>query len=127
MTDSKARVAAAAAGAFALAGGLKFAAVGMFWRFGVTRRFLRLQDAAMTGALAALIVWLLLWAVAERRRDVREQIQAVSMLNHDLRNALEVILGSEYLPKSSQAEAILGSVTRIERTLQKLLDDTGNR
>lgn len=121
VTDSNGRIASVGIIAFIAAGLLKFAAVSVLLHFGVHRRYLRLQDAVITGALAALLVSFALIAMAIRRRYVRQQIEVVSNLNHELRNALEVILGSEYLPKSNQAEAILESVNRIERTLVRLL------
>lgn len=121
LTGSNQRIAAVGVAAFVVAGSVKFAVVGLLLNFGVHRKYLRLQDAALTGALAALLVSSALIAMAARRRYVLQQIQVVSNLNHELRNALEVILGSEYLPQSAQAEAILESVNRIERTLVKVL------
>lgn len=121
ITDSNARMVTVSVCAFVIAACFKFTAVGMLLRFGVQSRYLRLQDAAMTGLLAALLVFCTLAAMAARRRYVRQQIQVVSNLNHELRNALEVILGSQYLPKSNQAEAILDSVNRIQRSLTELL------
>jgi signal transduction histidine kinase len=113
--------AVAVAGAFVLAAALKHALVTALIYFHSPRFYLRAQDAVLTGALAALMVWALLVAVAARRRYVRQQIEAVANLNHELRNALQVILGSEYLPKTDKADAILESVERINNNLSRLL------
>ncbi len=48
-------------------------------------------------------------------------VDQVISVDHELRNALEVILGSDYLKQSTKGEAILDSVERINRTLDSIL------
>lgn len=115
------RRAAAVSGAFVIAAVTKHVLVTTLIYFHSARFYLRAQDAVLTGALAALMVWALLEAVAARQRYVRKQIEVVANLNHELRNALQVIIGSEYLPKTDKANAILESVERINQNLSKLL------
>jgi hypothetical protein len=67
------------------------------------------------------LVWVLLAAVRARQKQVQQQIRVVADLNHHLRNALTIILASEYLRESEKATAILASVERIDATLQLLL------
>lgn len=89
--------------------------------------YLRLQDSILTGVLTAIGVWASLMIATERRKFVLKEIQTVANLNHELRNALEVILGSAYLAESSKGGAILDSVERINRTLDSILGTPGSR
>lgn len=116
----------AVGGAFLGAAIVKHGLVTLLLHMQVARFYLRAQDAFLTGALTAVVVWALLTVVAARRRFVRRQIEVVANLNHELRNALQVILGSEYLPKTEKADAILESVDRINRNLGDLLGRTEN-
>src|SRR6266542_5006377 len=54
-------------------------------RMGTPREFLQAQDAIITGALAAGLVWVLLIAVRARREQEQRQIRVVADLNHHLR------------------------------------------
>ena len=127
LIDTHWRRAAVVGASFVVAAGLKHALVGAMLHFEVARVYLRVQDALITGALTALIVWALLAGIGIRRRYVQRQSQVVADLNHDLRNALQVILGSEYLPKTEEATAILESVERINRNLSMLLSRPADR
>lgn len=127
LTDSPTRIAFSAAFVFLFAGGTKYFAVAVLWRFHAERWLLRGQDVVLTGLLASSFFATLLVAFASRREFVRTQIQVAATLNHEVRNALEVILGSEYLPESEQAHAVMQSVERINRTLNSLLDGTPRR
>jgi hypothetical protein len=67
------------------------------------------------------LVWAFFKVERARQREQQRQIQVVADLNHNLRNALAVILASEYLAQSEKATAILESVDRIDRTLLTIL------
>jgi signal transduction histidine kinase len=120
-TESPLKISAVIVSAFVVAGSAKFLIVTVLVHLHVPQMFLRLQDAILTGALAAILVLTVLLAVASRRKRVQEELQTIAMLNHEIRNALEVIIGSDYLPQSEQAAAIIQSVDRINRTLKGLL------
>jgi hypothetical protein len=102
---------------FLLVAVTKYAIITKLLAIGVSRFPLRVQDALITGALAAALVFLLRQSSDRRRQRVAEQLRAVADLNHNVRNALEVIIGSEYLPQPEKVRLVLESVERIERTL----------
>jgi hypothetical protein len=77
-------------------------------------------DAAVIGAVAALVGGLALIGVRERRRRDVEHLRSVAELNHNVRNALEVIAHSSYLSQDTHTKAVLAEVDRIDRTLRKL-------
>jgi signal transduction histidine kinase len=99
----------------------KFAVVSILVRLETPGMYLRLQDAILTGVFAALAVSAALEIASERRKILLQQVQTIANLNHELRNALEVILANEYLTESSKGAAILESVQRIDRTLDKIV------
>jgi signal transduction histidine kinase len=127
LTDSPTRIAVSAAVVFVLAGAAKYFAVAVLWHFHAERWFLRGQDVVLTGLLASGFVATLLAAFGSRRRYVLEQVRLAAMLNHEVRNALEVILGSDYLPESEQTQAVMQSVDRINRTLNGLLQPNARK
>jgi hypothetical protein len=122
-SESGWKILSAGAATAVLIGAVKFSAVSLLLYLHTPRTYLKLQDAVLTGLLAAAVVCVLLQGVNRRRKFVRREIQSVANLNHDLRNALEVIVGSEYLSQWSQGDAILESVERIDRALNKILDN----
>lgn len=79
-----------------------------------------LVDAATIGVLFSALVWVLLVGARARRRVVLRHLRVVAELNHNVRNALQLIVDSHYLPPPQQTEAILASVSRIDRTLRLL-------
>ena len=54
-------------------------------------------------------------------------METVAELNHHVRNALQVIRESHYLPEDRQAQAVMESVDRIDRTLKHLFPSTASR
>jgi signal transduction histidine kinase len=106
---------------FVLAAAVKYAAVAVLLAFEAPGWLLHGQDILVSGALSAAFAFALLMAFASRRRHMNEQIRLAATLNHEVRNALEVILGSDYLPKSEQSRAVMESVDRINRTLNGIL------
>jgi hypothetical protein len=78
-------------------------------------------DAALMGLATAVIISLLLLAIRERHRRMLREMERVAELNHTVRNALQVIVHSQYLPQGEQdASAILESVQRIDDSLRDL-------
>jgi uncharacterized membrane protein len=79
---------------------------------------------------AALAPFLLLIAARERRRLVVDDLRRIAQLNHDVRNALQVIVYGEYESAATPTEhrtAILGSVEQIDTTLRQLFPVIGDR
>lgn len=105
----------------------KFAVVGLLLHLQTPGMYLRLQDSILTGVLAAIAVWAALIVASERRKALLEKVETIAMLNHELRNALEVILANEYLSESSKGAAILESVQRIDRTLDQIVGKSRRR
>jgi hypothetical protein len=77
-------------------------------------------DAGVIGCGSALFTIAWLTALRGRRRKVREDIHKIGELNHEVRNALEVIVGSQYGADSDRARLVLQSVDRIDVTLREL-------
>jgi hypothetical protein len=78
---------------------------------------------------AALAPFLLLIAARERRRVV-DDLRRIAQLNHEVRNALQVIVYGEYESAATPAAhrtAILGSVEQIDKTLRQLFPVIGDR
>ena len=108
----------------ALTGGVStFALTELFhWLFDPDpeRIYTRMAADALSGAVVAglaVVVALYAW---ERRQQTARQLQMISELNHHIRNALEVIVGSQYAPDSERARLVLQSVDRIDQTLDEL-------
>jgi hypothetical protein len=121
ITSRQRAVAVTACIAFVVVSITKFLIVVSLLSMGIHREVLQVQDAILTGGLAAALVWVLLAAVRVRQKQQQQQLRVVADLNHHLRNALSVILASEYLRESEKATAILESVERIDTTLRLLL------
>jgi hypothetical protein len=103
----------------------KYALVGLMLQEGASRAQLRLQDAFTAGVLAAFAMWVALAVGHFRQKQIRDQIQTVADLNHHLRNALTIILNSQYLTAHEQKDAILAGVDRIDRALQRIVPSQG--
>jgi signal transduction histidine kinase len=120
-TESRLRIISAGAVIALIVGAVKFGLILFLLHVHTPQALLKLQDSVLTGVLAALAVCAVLVIARERRRYIRNELKSVANLNHELRNALEVLVCSEYLAESSKGEAILESVERINRTLNDLL------
>ncbi len=77
-------------------------------------------DSAIIATGATGMVWLLLAGTRERRRRVREELKAIAELNHEIRNALQVIAYSPYLAQANGRELVGASVDRIDLALKRL-------
>jgi uncharacterized membrane protein YbhN (UPF0104 family) len=80
-----------------------------------------LAAAVVLGLAVAAVALLVLLGIRERRRRLLEDVRKIRELNHHVRNALEVVLYSQYVPPSEeQRRAVLASIERIDRTLRHL-------
>ncbi len=85
-------------------------------------------DATVLGGLAALAAWLLLEAAKERRKRIALQMKESARLNHEIRNALEVIAQAGYLINDVvYGRAVSESIERIERSLRDRGDFGGKK
>ncbi len=79
-----------------------------------------MMEAALIGAMMGAVVWVGLAAARARRRVMAREMQRVAELNHNVRNALQVIVYNEHLRGPVQASAVLDSAARIEHTIKEL-------
>jgi hypothetical protein len=81
--------------------------------------FLALVDNIVTGIAAGLVVLLYeRW----RQRDVEKKLQTIRLMNHHVRNALQVIFAaSSSLDGTEQATTVQNAVRRIEWALREVL------
>ena len=78
-------------------------------------------DAAIVGFSFSIAIWFLLAGNRERRNRVREELERIAELNHEVRNALEVIVHSHYLDTDSQhREMVFESVKRIDKVVKRV-------
>jgi hypothetical protein len=82
-------------------------------------------DAAIIALMAALLVYTLLRQWRLRRAMVVRELNTVAELNHQVRNALQTIVYSQYVQQQDQARAVLESVDRIAKTLNEVFPDMG--
>jgi len=127
ITQTQFSVALTALATLVTAGSAKLLIVLLLFQGGVRREFLQGQDAFLTGILAACFVWFFLEVERARQKEQEMQVKVVADLNHHLRNALEVILSSNYLRESEKGTAILESVVRIEDALKIILPERNRR
>jgi uncharacterized membrane protein YedE/YeeE len=84
-------------------------------------------DAIVIAFLTMALVSVVIAAARARRRQVLKEMAIVAELNHHVRNALQVIRESHYLPEDRQAQAVMESVDRIDRTLKHLFPSTASQ
>jgi 4-amino-4-deoxy-L-arabinose transferase-like glycosyltransferase len=78
-------------------------------------------QAAVAGTIGALLVGAVLALVLYRREVLRRQLQVVAELNHQVRNALEIIASSTTrIADKKTVVTILDAVMRIDVTLRSL-------
>jgi hypothetical protein len=128
ITDSPTRIGVAVALSGILAGLLEYS-VHVLVKGGNTPESVQaVVDAVIVGFAVAGVVFLLLLSSRERRRRVVDDIRKIAELNHHVRNALQVVVDSQYVPQSlEQREAVLASVDRIDKTLRELFPVIGER
>ncbi len=74
----------------------------------------------IVSGLTSLSCWLVLEAAHERRLRVSEELERAARLNHNIRNALDVITSAGYLINDqTHGPAVVASVERIDRVLKQ--------
>jgi hypothetical protein len=81
-------------------------------------------DALVIAFLTMMLVSVVITAARARRRQVLKEMRTIAELNHHVRNALQVIRDSHFLPEDRQAQAVMDSVERIDVTLKRLFPPT---
>ncbi len=128
MTRSRSRILAVSFVLICLLGIADYALLGILAQFNVPRWSIRVENAVVTGCLGGALIWALLTMVSSRRQYLGSQVKVIASLNHELRNALEVILNSEYLPDKERPPALLHSANRIDKALTRLMkENSGTR
>jgi len=90
-------------------------------RFGVRMWPAIYIEAAVAGTIGMLLVGALLALVLYRREILRRQLMVVAELNHQVRNALEIIASStSRIADKKTVVTILDAVMRIDVTLRSL-------
>jgi len=94
-------------------------------RFGVRMWPAIYIQAAVAGTIGTLLVGAVLALVLYRRAILRRQLLVVAELNHQVRNALEIIAGStSRIADKKTVVTILDAVMRIDVTLRSLFPTT---
>ena len=90
-------------------------------RFGVRMWPAIYIQAAVAGTIAALLVGSVLALALYRRAILQRQLRVVAELNHQVRNALEIIASSTWrIADKKTVATILDAVMRIDITLRSL-------
>jgi hypothetical protein len=84
-----------------------------------------LIDGILVGGSFGLAVWVLLVGNRERRMRVHEDLKRISELNHEIRNALEVIMHSHFDADAKHRDIVMESVTRIDAVLKRVVPGVG--
>jgi signal transduction histidine kinase len=123
MTDRPSNIVAASLIVASAAGVGEFSLLTFLAHLNVSRLSLRIQNSTLTGIVSGACVWALLVMISLRRQFLRKKLHVVADLNHELRNALEVILQSEYLPVDQRLEPLHDSAERLNTVLTQLLEE----
>ena len=84
-----------------------------------------LVSDVIAGALAGVFILMVLRNIRERRVVMLRRLTAIREMNHEIRNALELIQLSAYSTQHQQAIAtITDAVDRIQWTLREILPPT---
>lgn len=128
LTDSPYRIAAVVLSCGVGVGLLDYAIHSAALRANASELAKGIFNATIIAFAAAIIVLLVLLSTRERRRRVLDDVRKIAQLNHHIRNALEVVVQSQYVPSSAeQRSAVLASAERIDRTLRELFPIIGER
>ena len=79
----------------------------------------RVVDDISGGVIAGLLVY---WYSISRMRGMKERLTTIALMNHHIRNALQVIAYSAHLPPDPEKiKLMLDALKRIEWALQEVL------
>ncbi len=85
-------------------------------------------DAVVIGIFAAFFGLVVLTAARNRHHKVQDDLRRIAELNHQVRNALQVIVYGEYSPNdASHRSAVLEGVEKIQAALRELFPLVGER
>lgn len=85
-------------------------------------------DSLVLGIFAAFFGLLVLTAARNRHHKVQDDLRRIAELNHQVRNALQVIVYGEYSPNdASHRSAVLEGVEKIQSALRELFPLVGER
>ncbi len=79
---------------------------------------------AAAGVLSILLIFKLLRWSRERNQLIRERERVAMQLNHEVRNAIQVISLNDYHEFGAKATDVKLSVSRIERALEEYVPNT---
>ena len=80
-----------------------------------------LVDAISIGLLVGVAVWVALLVKSERRQRLRKDLERIGELNHEIRNALQVIRYSHFDADGQHQAMVIESVERIDAALKRLV------
>jgi hypothetical protein len=89
-------------------------------RGGVTPVIDGALDATLVGCFVGLVLWVLLAGIRERRLRVRQHLEHIAELNHEVRNALQIIADSQFDAETERRDMVLRSVRRIDLVLKRV-------
>jgi signal transduction histidine kinase len=115
----------------AAVGALVFAVTALFqWLFahlGWNVAVMLWVSDAMAGLFAGLLSLRLMNNARERQQAVAQRLRMVAEMNHEVRNALELIQLSAHMTHDQETISSIGTaVERIQRTLREVLDESPN-
>ena len=126
-SDTTARTLVAVFASFLAFAGIELLIHVVLRRLSLSSSNLVFLDASIVGAVGASLCWLQLRGNRERRRRVRLELARISELNHEVRNALQVISHSHFDADNERREMVLQSVDRIDATLKRLFPVLGGQ
>jgi hypothetical protein len=94
------------------------------WSVHLTRTEDAIADAATAGILAGAVMYVVLRSARKRRMLLLNEMSRIADLNHQVRNSLQVILGTELLKKDTNL-AVVASCERIQETIERLFPMVG--
>lgn len=105
---------------FVICGAVQFALHVVLTRLGVSDLVDAAMDAGLVGSFLGLVFWLLLVGAHERQTRMREDLERLAELNHEIRNALQVIGYAQFDASFERRVMVLESVNRIDIVLKRL-------
>lgn len=83
------------------------------------------MDALLVGLSFGLAVWVVLVGNRQRRERVRVDLERIAELNHEIRNALQVIAHSHFDADVEHRGMVMQSVNRIDDVLKRVVPVVG--
>jgi len=125
LLDTPRRICVAAAASLVIFGAIEFLVHELLRNLDVSPLADACLDALLVGLSGGLAVWVLLVSNRERRERVRKDLERIAELNHEIRNALQVISYSQYDANLERRNLVTESVTRIDDVLRRVVPVVG--